>query len=88
MEVGNQHHSPVTLPGGKKNNPCYPWSRSLGECQCWSGWFGEEKNLLPMLGFSPKTAQRSHYTNYTISTREEISLYVIIIEDVFFFHQW
>jgi len=36
-----------------------------------------------MLGFSPKTAQCSRYTNYTILTREEISLYVIIIEDVF-----
>jgi hypothetical protein len=36
-----------------------------------------------MLGFSPKTAQCSCSTNYTISAREEISLYVIIIEDVF-----
>jgi len=36
-----------------------------------------------MLGFSPKTAQCSRYTNYSISAREEMSLYVIIIEDVF-----
>jgi hypothetical protein len=35
------------------------------------------------MGFSPKTAQCSHYTNYTISAREEISLSIIIIEDVF-----
>jgi hypothetical protein len=35
-----------------------------------------------MLGFSPKTAQCSHYTNYTILAREEISLCVIVI-DVF-----
>jgi len=36
-----------------------------------------------MLGFSPKTAHCSCYMNYSISAREEISLYVIIIEDVF-----
>jgi len=36
-----------------------------------------------MLGFSTNTAWCSRYTNYTISAREERSLYVIIIEDVF-----
>jgi len=36
-----------------------------------------------MLGFSTKTAQYSRYTNNTISAREERSLCVIIIEDIF-----
>jgi len=38
---------------------------------------------LPILRFSPKTAQCSRYTNYTFSAREERSMYVITIEDVF-----
>jgi len=72
MEMGNQHHSAVTLPGEKTpaTHEVGGWVSPSGL----SGWFGEEKNLLPMLGFSTKTAQCNRCMNYSISAREEISL--------------
>ena len=44
---------PADLPRAK--NPCP---------QNWSGRFGEEKHLLPLPGFEPRSVQPSRYTDY------------------------
>jgi hypothetical protein len=38
-------------------NPQYPLNRKLGGPQTWSGHFGEEKSLLPLLGIEPWIVQ-------------------------------
>jgi hypothetical protein len=49
METSGQLHAPVALhPGG--TNLLYPFNRRLGGYQTRFGHFGEEKNLLLLLG--------------------------------------
>jgi hypothetical protein len=43
-------HTGHFTPG---KHPQYPLNRTLGVPQSWSGHFGEEKNLLPLLGSEP-----------------------------------
>jgi hypothetical protein len=51
MEVSGQLHGVVTLPLAKV--PPVSIERKLGRPQSQSGCFGEEKNLLPLLGIKP-----------------------------------
>jgi hypothetical protein len=49
MEMSGHYYNP--------GNECrYPLTVRLGGLQSWWGCFGEEKNLLPLLGFKPQTA--------------------------------
>jgi len=48
MEVNGKLHSPPALSLGKV--PQYVLNRRLGGIQSHFGHFGEEKNLLPVLG--------------------------------------
>ena len=50
-------------PGQK---PRYPPNRKLGGPQGRSGRFKEEKNLLLLPAFVPRTFQPSHYTDFSI----------------------
>jgi len=44
--------------------PQYPLNRRLDGAHSWSGHFGDEKNLLPLLGFKPQIVQPTSYSLY------------------------
>jgi len=48
MEMSGQAHILAALPQGK--SPEYPLNRRLCGLHSWSGCFGQEINLLPLLG--------------------------------------
>ena len=55
MEVNGLIHVPVALILSKCRR--YPLNRRLGGPQTWCRRFGEEKNLLSLLGLKPWTVQ-------------------------------
>jgi hypothetical protein len=57
MEVSDQLHVPAALHQ-EKQPPPHPLDSRLGERQIPSGYFGEEKNLLPLLGIEPKPSAK------------------------------
>jgi hypothetical protein len=73
--VSGQYHTPANLPSRK--NP------SIHRVEGWVGSravvdvLGKRKNLLPLLGFEPKTSslQPSHYIDYSISAATRIKIY-------------
>jgi hypothetical protein len=52
MEMTDQTHAPTAL--ALAENPDSHW---LGELQTWSGHYGEETNILTLLGIEPQTLQ-------------------------------
>jgi hypothetical protein len=62
---GNSGITPLIFNDGVRWNECLtsrfgrfiPFNRRLGVTQRPSGCFGEEKNLLPIKGFKPRTMQ-------------------------------
>jgi hypothetical protein len=52
MEVSGQVHGPAALPPGSSTR--YPLYKRLGEPQDLYGYYGEEKNLLPLPEIEPR----------------------------------
>jgi hypothetical protein len=62
MNVSGQLHVLVTLPQG--NNFLYPMNRKQGGPESQSQHFGEDKNILPLIGIETKTIKLVYnYTN-------------------------
>jgi hypothetical protein len=55
MEVSGKLHTLATFT--HRREPRYPLNRRLAGLQTQSGHFGEEKNLLILLGFKPRIIQ-------------------------------
>jgi hypothetical protein len=49
-------HAPAALPSGKEHRQ--PLNMRLDGQQSRSGGLGEEKNILPLLGFEPRASDR------------------------------
>ena len=70
MEVGGQRHTAATLLPGRGLAPIQQEAGWAPE-PVWTFVFGEEKNLLPPLGFEPRTVQPVAYTEFGISHRKK-----------------
>ena len=56
VEWNNQFHAPAALSRGKNHR--YPWDIRLGGSQSRSGYFREDKNLLPLQEIEPRFSRR------------------------------
>jgi hypothetical protein len=67
MEVSSQLHTSATATA-----QLHPLYRRLGGPQIWSGHYGEEKNLLFILGIEPRLL--SHPAHSLVAIQTEVSV--------------